>query len=247
GTTQPRYGFECQIDKIAEDLDLDPLEYRKKILQPANSRTVNDLRITSMGLGECLDALQRSTRYSERRGQLGTGKGIGLAGSAYISGAGLPIYWNEMPHSGAEIRIDRGGGVTVMCGTSEIGQGSDNMLASVAAEALGVLPEDVHVVSGDTSLAPVDLGSYSSRVTMMAGNATKEAGLKLRALLVDVASAKLGVPKDRLGAAYRRIYDLRDPEKFLTFVEAANLAEAKYGTLVAAGSYKPPAGIGGSY
>src|SRR5438128_815612 len=159
GTTQPRYGFECQIDKIAEDLDLDPLEYRKSILQPANSRTVNDLRITSMGLGECLDALQRATRYSERRGQLARGKGIGLAGSAYISGAGLPIYWNEMPHSGAEIRIDRGGGVTVMCGTSEIGQGSDNMLASVAAEAVGVMPSDVHVVSGDTSLAPVELAA----------------------------------------------------------------------------------------
>src|SRR5207249_3762575 len=110
GTTQPRYGFECQIDKIAEDLGLDPLEYRKSILQPANSRTVNELRITSMGLGECLDALQRATRFSERRGTLGRGKGLGLAGSAYISGAGLPIYWNEMPHSGAEIRIDRGGG-----------------------------------------------------------------------------------------------------------------------------------------
>ena len=75
-------------------------EYRLRILQPANSRTVNDLRITSMGLGDCLDALQRATRYSERRGQLGRGKGIGLAGSAYISGAGLPIYWNEVPHSG---------------------------------------------------------------------------------------------------------------------------------------------------
>src|SRR5207244_1062574 len=247
GTTQPRYGFECQIDKIAEDLGLDPLEYRKSILQPANSRTVNDLRITSMGLGECLDALQRATRYSERRGQLARGKGVGLAGSAYISGAGLPIYWNEMPHSGAEIRIDRGGGVTVMCGTSEIGQGSDNMLAAVTAEALGVLPEDVHVVSGDTSLAPVDLGSYSSRVTMMAGNAVKDAGMKLRAMLFDVASAKLGVPAERLATAYRRVYDLKDPEKHLSFVEAANLAEAKYGTLVAAGSYKPPAGIGGNY
>jgi CO/xanthine dehydrogenase Mo-binding subunit len=134
-----------------------------------------------------------------------------------------------------------------MCGTSEIGQGSDNMLASITAETLGVLPEDVHVVSGDTSLAPVDLGSYSSRVTMMAGNATKSAGLKLRALLFAVASEKLGVPADRLNAAFRRIYDLRDPDKHLSFVEAANLAEAKYGTLVAAGSYKPPAGIGGSY
>src|SRR5436309_4793091 len=151
-----------------------------------------------MGLGDCLDARQRATRYSERRGQLGRGKGLGAAGGAYISGAGLPIYWTAMPHSGAEIRIDRGGGVTVMCGTSEIGQGSDNMLAAVTAEALGVYPEDVHVVSGDTSLAPVDLGSYSSRVTMMAGNAVKTAGLKLRALLFDVASEKLGVPKERL-------------------------------------------------
>ncbi|HZW54562.1 MAG TPA: molybdopterin cofactor-binding domain-containing protein, partial [Candidatus Elarobacter sp.] len=109
GTTQPRYGFECQLDKIAVDLGLDPLEYRKRILQPPNSRTVNELRITSMGLGQCLDALQRATRFSDRHRQLPRGKGIGIAGSAYISGAGLPIYWNEMPHSGAEIRIDRGG------------------------------------------------------------------------------------------------------------------------------------------
>ena len=247
GTTQPRYAFECQLDKIAVDLGLDPIEYRMRILQPPNTRTVNDLRVTTMGLGDCLEAVRDRTNWERKRDELPKGKGIGVAGSAYISGAGLPIYWNEMPHSGAEIRIDRGGGVTVMCGTAEIGQGSDNMLAAVTAEALGVYPEDVHVVSGDTSLAPVDLGSYSSRVTMMAGNAVKDAGMKLRALLFEVASQKLGVPAERLATAYRRIYDLKDPEKHLSFVEAANLAETKYGTLVAAGSYKPPAGIGGNY
>ncbi len=247
GTTQPRYGFECQLDKIAEDLGLDPLEYRKRILQPPHSRTVNDLRITSMGLGECLDALQRRTGFSEKHRQLARGRGIGIAGSAYISGAGLPIYWNEMPHSGAEIRIDRGGGVTVMCGTAEIGQGSDMMLASVAAEVLGVLPSDVHVVSGDTALAPVDLGSYSSRVTFMAGNAVRDAATKLRALLVVAAAEKLGVPEERLLAAYRRIYDRDDPERFVSFADAAVLAESKHGTLVAAGSYKPPKGIGGTF
>lgn len=247
GTTQPRYAFECQLDKIATDLGLDPIEYRLRVLQPANSRTANDLRITTMGLGDCLKAVRGATGWSAKRESLPKGKGIGAAGSAYISGAGLPIYWNPMPHSGAEIRIDRGGGVTVMCGTAEIGQGSDNMLASVAAETLGVLPEDVHVVSGDTSLAPVDLGSYSSRVTMMAGNAVKDAGMKLRALLFEAASEKLGVPVERLATAYRRVYDLRDPAKFISFVEAANLAESRHGTLVAAGSYKPPAGIGGSY
>ncbi len=247
GTTQPRYAFECQLDKIATELGLDPIEYRLRVLQPANSRTVNDLRITTMGLGDCLSAVRKATGWDAKREGLPKGKGIGVAGSAYISGAGLPIYWNPMPHSGAEIRIDRGGGVTVMCGTAEIGQGSDNMLASVAAETLGVLPEDVHVVSGDTSLAPVDLGSYSSRVTMMAGNAVKDAAMKLRALLFEAASEKLGVPIERLATAYRRVYDRRDPEKYLSFVEAANIAEGKHGTLVAAGSYRPPAGIGGSY
>src|SRR5207247_7042733 len=111
----------------------------------------------------------------------------------------------------------------------------------------GVYPEDVHVVSGDTSLTPVDLGSYSSRVTMMAGNATKNAGLKLREQLVTVAAEKLGIPADRVNLAYRNVYDLKDPGRSISFVEAANLAEAKYGTLVGAGSYKPPAGIGGNY
>src|SRR5437763_12182127 len=101
GTTQPRFAFEAQLDKIAYDLGLDPLAYRQRILQPANSRTVNDLRITTMGLGECLERAGQRTDFSARHGQLPFGKGIGLAGSAYISGAGLPIYWNEMPHSGA--------------------------------------------------------------------------------------------------------------------------------------------------
>src|SRR5205807_1854654 len=205
GTTQPRYAFECQLDKIAADLGLDPIEYRLRILQPANSRTINELRITSMGLGECLVAVRDRTGWERKREDLPRGKGIGVAGSAYISGAGLPIYWNEMPHSGAEIRIDRGGGVTVMCGTAEIGQGSDNMLASVAAETLGIMPSDVHVVSGDTSLAPVDLGSYSSRVTFMAGNAEQDAATKLRSRLLAVAAERLEVPADRLLSAYRRI------------------------------------------
>ena len=247
GTTQPRFAFEAQLDKIATDLGLDPLEYRQRILQPANSRTVNDLRITTMGLGECLEQAGRRTSFSAKHGKLPPGKGIGIAGSAYISGAGLPIYWNEMPHSGATVKIDRGGGITVYCGTAEIGQGSDNMLASVTAEALGVLPEDVHVVSGDTALAPVDLGSYSSRVTFMAGNAVKDAAMKLRDQLATVAAEQLGVPVERIHCEYRRFFDPADPAKHLSFTDVAVAAEARYGTLSAAGWYKPPKGIGGTF
>src|SRR2546425_11352535 len=141
GSTQPRYGFECQMDKIAEDLGIDPLELRLRNLQPAHSKTVNELRVTSMGLGEAFQRASASTRYRDRaRARV---RGMGTAGSAYISGAGLPIYWNDMPHSGAVVTLDRGGGVLVSCGTSEIGQGADMMLASVAAQELGVLTEYV--------------------------------------------------------------------------------------------------------
>src|SRR3989475_1241233 len=131
GSTQPRYGFECQMDKIAADLALDPAELRRVNLQPPHSKTVNELRITTMGLGECIERVTKATRFHDR--PKARGRGMGLAGSAYISGAGLPIYWNDMPHSGAIITIDPGGGVTVSCGTAEIGRGSAIMLASVTA------------------------------------------------------------------------------------------------------------------
>jgi 4-hydroxybenzoyl-CoA reductase subunit alpha len=244
GSTQPRYGFECQLDKIAADLGLDPLDLRLRNLQPANSKTVNELRVTSMGLGEALERAARATGFRDRAKT--RGRGLGLAGSAYITGAGLPIYWNDMPHSGAIVTLDRGGGVTVSCGTAEIGQGSDMVLASVAAEELGVLPEDVHVVSGDTALAPVDLGSYSSRVTFMAGNAVRAAAKQLRGTLLEAAAEKLGAPPERLLTAFRRVYDRADPERFMPFAEAVVLAEARNGTLSARGWYKPPK-LAGNY
>ncbi|HEY7268587.1 MAG TPA: molybdopterin cofactor-binding domain-containing protein, partial [Dehalococcoidia bacterium] len=163
GTTQPRFAFECHLDKIAERLGLEPAEYRKHILTPPYSQTVNQLRVTSSAADVCIDRVVEASGWREKHGNLPHGKGIGLALSCYISGAGLPIYWNDMPHSGAQIKVDRGGGVTVYCGVSDIGQGCDSLLAYIAAEELGVEPEDVRVVAGDTDLSPVDLGSYSSR------------------------------------------------------------------------------------
>ena len=145
-----------------------------------------------------------------------------------------------MPHSGVMLKIDRGGGVAVFCGSTDIGQGSDSVLAYVVAEVLGVRPEDIRVVTADTDLTPVDLGSYSSRVTLMTGNAAKEAAEKLRGLLLDAAAKKLDVSPADLDARDRRIFVKADPGKGLAFDEAARLAEAAHGTLVSAGSYTPP-------
>ncbi|MGH2481587.1 MAG: xanthine dehydrogenase family protein molybdopterin-binding subunit, partial [Ktedonobacteraceae bacterium] len=162
-------------------------------------------------------------------------------------GAGKPIYWNDLPHSAVQIRLDRGGGVTVYCGSTDIGQGSTSILAYIVAEVLGIQPERIHVETADTTLTPVDLGSYSSRVTFMAGNAALSAAHKLREQLVEAASERLGVPAERLDLANDTLYDEDDPGVSITFTQAVQQAEARYGALVAAGSYAPPEDIHGDY
>src|SRR5207248_11662570 len=117
-------------------------------------------------------------------------KGIGIACSAYMTGAGTAIYWTNMPHSGVVLRADRSGGLTILCGATDIGQGSDSILAYLPAEVLGIEPKDVHVHPADTSLTPVDLGSYSSRVTLMCGMAAIQAAGRPRSVLAHAVGVK---------------------------------------------------------
>ncbi len=240
GTPQPRFALEVHIDKLAEDLGMDPAELRLAHLQPPDSLTANHLRIGSMGLGACIRKVVDGAAWKERFRKLPDGRGIGIACSSYLSGAGLPIYWNHMPHSGVQLKLDRGGGVTVFCGSTDIGQGSDSVLAYIVAEVLGVAVEDIAVVTADTDLTPVDLGSYSSRVTLMSGNAALQAAERARDILVRHASAKLDVPAERVGLADSRLFDVENPELGMTFAEAVQTAEAGEGTIGTVGSYMPP-------
>lgn len=265
GTPQPRYALEVHLDKIAEQLKLDPAEIRRRHLVPPNSVTANYLRIGSMGLGACIDKVvagsdwknkfawwhrlqsvgqpnsdsQSPTEVGATR-KLPYGKGIGFACSSYICGAGLPIYWNNMPQSGVQLRLDRQGGVCVMCGSTDIGQGSDSILAYIVAEILGIDPFDIRVVTADTDLTPVDLGSYSSRVTLMTGNAAIQAAERARELLTMAVAEKLGVPIENISFAERRAFDVENPEVGVSFAEAVVLAESKFGTIGTVGSYSPP-------
>ncbi len=251
GTPQPRYALEVQLDKIAEDLKLDPAEIRRQHLVKPNSLTANYLRIGSMGLGKCIDKVvtgsdwkNKFSDWNKNDRKLPYGKGIGIACSSYICGAGLPIYWNNMPQSGVQLRLDRQGGVCVMCGSTDIGQGSDSILAYIVAEVLGIDPFDIRVVTADTDLTPVDLGSYSSRVTLMTGNAAIQAAERARELLVMAVAEKLGTPIENLSLAERRVFDVENPEVGVSFAEAVVLAESKFGTIGTVGSYSPPASPG---
>ncbi|HKW41815.1 MAG TPA: molybdopterin cofactor-binding domain-containing protein [Gemmatimonadales bacterium] len=244
GTPQPRFALEVHLDKIAEQLGIDPAELRLKHLVPPNSLTANWLRIGSMGLGACIEKVVRGSEWKQKFKQLPYGQGIGLACSSYITGAGLPIYWNAMPHSGVQLKCDRGGGVTVFCGSTEIGQGSDSILGTIVAEVLGLHPFDIAVVTGDTDLTPVDLGSYSSRVTLMTGNAAIQAAERARDTIALHAAKKLETPIERIAFAEGRVFDVQDAERGLSFAEAVQLAEAAQGTIGTVGSYTPAPSAG---
>ncbi|HLG18541.1 MAG TPA: molybdopterin cofactor-binding domain-containing protein [Bdellovibrionota bacterium] len=240
GTPQPRFGQEVQIDKIAEALKMDPAELRLRQLVEPDSLTANYLYVNTIGLKSCIEKVVEGSRWKEKFRKLPKGRGLGLACSSYLSGAGLPIYWNAMPHSGVQLKLDRGGGVTALCGATEIGQGSDDVLAACVAEVLGVDPYDIRLVTGDTDLTPVDLGSYSSRVTLMMGNAAIQAADRAREMLAQAVSEKLNVPLSRLHFEKRRVFDLERPESGVDFAEAVILAESKFGTIGTVGSYRPP-------
>jgi 4-hydroxybenzoyl-CoA reductase subunit alpha len=239
GTPQPRFGFEVHLDKIAVKLGMNPADLRLQMLAEPGI-TANWLKIGSTGLQACIDAVVEGSGFRERWGKLPPGRGLGLACGSYLCGAGLPIYWNHMPQSGVQLKLDRSGGVAVFCGESEIGQGSDSVLAAVVAEVLGVGLGDIRLCVADTDLTPVDLGSYSSRVTLMVGNAAREAAERARDLLARAVADQLEIPLARLVFAEGRVFDAEEPEKGLAFAEAVIAAEARFGTLGTTGSYTPP-------
>jgi CO/xanthine dehydrogenase Mo-binding subunit len=240
GTPQPRFALEVQLDKIAEDLGLDPAEMRLAHIQPANSLTANFLKVGSIGLRRCITRVVEASGWKEKHRQLPRGRGVGLACGSYLSGAGLPIYWNDMPHSGVTLKLDRQGGVTVFCGSTDVGQGSDTVLAFVVAEVLGIDPYQVRVVTADTDLTPVDLGSYSSRVTLMTGNAALQAAQRARTMLARAAAEVLQTGAETLRFVDGRVQLEGDPGRGISFAEAVVAAESREGTVATVGSYAPP-------
>ena len=238
GTPQGRFGVELHLEKLAHELGMDPVELKRRNFVKPFTRAVNWLRITSCGLEECTEKVLNASGYAGR--QRRPGRGMGFAISSYMSGAGTAIYWNDMPHSEVQLKVDRTG-VTAYCGAMDIGQGSDSVLAFVVAEELGLRPSDVRLVTADTDTTPIDLGSYSSRVTFMAGNAALEAARRMRNLLVEAAAEKMGMRGDlsEIEVGDGRIGDF-------SFEEACVLGTARFGALSTAGSYRPPR-IGGPF
>jgi 4-hydroxybenzoyl-CoA reductase alpha subunit len=248
GCPQPRFALESQLDMIAEHLGIDPIEIRLRNALKSGDKTINEFQITSCHFKECLERVKDESGWSAKRGKLPYGRGIGIGAGSFVSGAGYPIYRSNFPHSNAIIRISEdGASVSLYMGMPEIGQGSDTTMAQIAAEELGVFLSDINVIPLDTDVTPTDLGAYSSRVTLMGGNAVKMAAAEAKGQVLETAAEILGCSPGELNARAREIFHRDSSEKSVSFQEAAALAFSKKGPIVGRGHYSPPKQLGGKH
>jgi 4-hydroxybenzoyl-CoA reductase subunit alpha len=272
GAVIARALFEVQLDRLAEELNMDPIELRLKNVMEAGETTCNELFVSSFGMREALEAVRDSAAWKKKRSlqgkTSGDGRGIGAACGFFVSGAGYPIYRSRTYHCTVVTKVDDvGGGVSVFSGAADIGQGSDTMLAMITAEELGIPLQDVKVTSGDSSLS-VDLGAYSSRTTLMTGAACRDAARHAKIQILEAVAGCLRVSPETLDlkdgfvvslgedidfSNIRKEYlqehkgftDLPDSPR-LTFREASRIAFLERGSIVGTGRYRPPK-LGGSF
>ncbi len=240
GTVNVRYAFESLLDLMADELGLDPFEIRRRNLLEAPIETINGLRIESYGLPECLDWVEQASGWAHRHGNLPKGKGLGLACSHYVSGAAKPVHWTGEPHAVVNLKLDFDGGVTVLTGAADIGQGSDTVLAQLVGEVLKLDLDRVSVIANDSRITPKDNGSYSSRVTFMVGNAAIEAAEKLKGVLSAAAGRKLDAKAEDI-ECLGEIYRVRGGQgPGLSFNEVVAEAVAHEGTITVKGTFTVP-------
>jgi 4-hydroxybenzoyl-CoA reductase subunit alpha len=198
GAVQMRFAFEALLDEMAGQLGLDPFAVRRaNLLTEIPYRTLNDLQVNSYGLPACIDAVEKASGWRERRGKLpqrpGFRRGLGMACSHYVSGSAKPVHWSGEPHAVINLRLDFDGGITVLTGASDIGQGSNTLITQIVAEVLLVPMRRIRVVATDSALTPKDNGSYSSRVSFMVGNAALRAAEEMKRVLTQAAARRLKV------------------------------------------------------
>jgi 4-hydroxybenzoyl-CoA reductase subunit alpha len=256
--TQPQICFarESQIEIIAAELGLDPIDIRLKNGRQAGEVTPSGFRLGTFGFVEALERVVEASGWREKHGKLPRGRGIGIAGSGMISGARL------MSHSAssAQVKLREDGTVALITGSTDIGQGADTVLSMIAAEVLGIRVDDVQYALVDSDVTPMDPGSFSSRVTLWTGNAVKRAAEDARRQLEDVAAQRLEAdPADLVFRADpadlvfrdRRVYLRHDPQRGLRMGEVVRLAQNRLGRpVIGQGSYTSgddPIAVRGGY
>lgn len=247
GAVDARHAFETLLDRMAGELGLDPFAVRRANLITPPYRTLNDLQVNSYGIPECLDWVEQASGWKERRGKLPRGRGLGMACSHYVSGSAKPVHWSGEPHAVINLKLDFDGGITILTGASDIGQGSSTLLTQIVAEVLALPIARIRVVATDSALTPKDNGSYSSRVSFMVGNAALRAAQAMKRALLEAAAKRLEVSVDDVeweGEHCR----VAGTDRTLAFAQVVEAALAESGTLTFKGAWStPPETQGGKF
>ena len=229
GIAHTRFAADVQMDMIAEELGIDRVEIRLRnaIDNPKPGtiyETVNKITLKTCGIKEAIEKVAQSPLWREREKRKGRdggiSRGIGLSAAAYLGGARL------MGHQAcaAIIRVCEDGTVNLLTGATDCGQGSDVVLCQIAAEELGVSLEDIDIKRVDTAVTPVDPGSYGSRVTVLAGEATRKAAADAKRQLIEFATKEWKVKPEDVEIKDRKVFVKTDPEKIMPFVRLARIA-----------------------
>ena len=246
GGPQAHFAQDVQMDMIAEELGMDPVEMALRNGLRTGERSAAGFNIISSGFAECVQKAAEETNFRAKRLLTKVDKnkayGIGLGCGGFPSGAGFYFTNTTAAHSSVIIRAGEGGGVSVLTGASDIGQGSDSIICQIVAEVLGLSLDDIRITSADTAMTPPDMGTYSSRVTVAAGNAALKAARAAKEEIFRVVAKKMEASPDDLVAANQRIFVKGSPDAFMPFEEAVNLyqMENSGAPLVVKGSYNSP-------
>ena len=165
---------------------MDPVELRLKNIMEAGDVSCNDLKMNSLGMRECIEAVRDGSGWKDEEREAPRRQRNRHGLRVFRVRRRIPIYRTDTYHATVMIHVSEDGGtVHVYTASAEIGQGSDTAFAMIAAETIGIPLDSVRISSGDTEFG-VDLGAYSSRQTLMTGHATKEAAVEVRRQILEV-------------------------------------------------------------
>jgi xanthine dehydrogenase molybdenum-binding subunit len=239
GNLESTFAVESQMDDLADRLGLDRLEMRRRNASRPGDVHPQGFVITSCALTECLETVAEDIVRHPPLLPEGCRRGIGFAGMFHVGG-GARIYRSD--GCGAILKLDDFGTVTLVTGATEIGQGSETVLAMIVAETLGVPLERVEVMNSDTALKPWDVGAHASRTTFIAGNAARRAAEDLKRQLLELAAVTFEEPAERLEVKDGWVFVVADPQRREPYDRVARAGHYRGGgrVLVAEAFYDPP-------
>ena len=209
GNPQATFAIESSIEQLAEKAGIDSYEFRLKNANEPGEITPQNFKITSCGMKECIDAVVKKLDWQSKKGRH-DGRGVGMASLIHVGG-GARVYKSD--GCGTMIKIDDYGKIDIFTGSSEIGQGSETIIAQIVAEVLGVNVDDINVINNDTDVCPWDVGAHASRTTFVAGNSALGAAKKIKAQVLEIASKSLGESPEVLDIRNGVIFSTKDKEK----------------------------------